>query len=144
MRHFSPLRSGPPNSWHHSILITQTTQAVTASKDCAASWAQEVTALRSRFLAILLISACILSGVASATPVAVRYKEGLIHGFLVLSESAEFLYRVTDFWAPVHERAILWNDPDLNIHWPLPPGTTPVVSRKDAAAVCFRDAECFL
>ena len=85
MRHFSPLRSGPPNSWHHSILITQTTQAVTASKDCAASWAQEVTALRSRFLAILLISACILSGVASATPVAVRYKEGLIHGFLVLS-----------------------------------------------------------
>jgi hypothetical protein len=56
------------------------------SKDCAASWAQEVTVLRSRLLAILLISTCILSGVAaSASPVAVRYREGLIHGFLVLS-----------------------------------------------------------
>jgi hypothetical protein len=66
--------------------ITQTTQAVTASKGCAVSWAQEVTALRSRVLAILLISTCILSGAAaSASPVAVRYREGLIHGFLVLS-----------------------------------------------------------
>jgi hypothetical protein len=64
--------------------ITQTTEAVTASKDCATSWAQEVTALRSRLLAILLIPTCILSGIASASPVAVRYKEGLIHGFLVL------------------------------------------------------------
>jgi hypothetical protein len=66
--------------------ITQTTQAVTASKDCAASLAQEVTVLRSLILGILLISTCILSDVAaSASPVAVRYREGLIHGFLTLS-----------------------------------------------------------
>ena len=63
----------------------QTTQAVTASKDRASSWAQEVTVLRSRLFAILLISTCTLFGVASAAPVPVRYKEGLIHGFLVLS-----------------------------------------------------------
>ena len=59
---------------------------VTASKHCAASWAQEVTVLRFRVFAILLISTCTLSGiVASASPVAVRYREGSIHGFLVLS-----------------------------------------------------------
>jgi hypothetical protein len=76
----------PPLSTAIRPAITQTTQAVTASKHCAASWAQEVTVLRSRVLAILLISTCILSGVAaSASPVAVRYREGLIHGFLLLS-----------------------------------------------------------
>ena len=68
---------------------------------------------------------------------------GFAHGFLVLSESADFLYRCTDFWAPAHERAIHWNDPDLNIEWPLPTGVEPVLSPKDAAAVRFRDAECF-
>jgi hypothetical protein len=66
--------------------MMQTTQAVTASKHCAASRAQRVTVLRFRVLAILSISACILSGVtASASPVVVRYREGLIHGFLLLS-----------------------------------------------------------
>jgi dTDP-4-dehydrorhamnose 3,5-epimerase len=68
---------------------------------------------------------------------------GFAHGFLVLSESADFLYRVTDFWAPTHERAILWNDPDLAINWPLPPGVGPLLSAKDAAAVRFREAEYF-
>jgi dTDP-4-dehydrorhamnose 3,5-epimerase len=68
---------------------------------------------------------------------------GFAHGFLVLSESADFLYRVTDFWAPEHERAVLWNDPDLRIEWPLPPGVQPILSPKDAAAVAFRNAECF-
>ncbi|MGH8211220.1 MAG: dTDP-4-dehydrorhamnose 3,5-epimerase [Steroidobacteraceae bacterium] len=68
---------------------------------------------------------------------------GFAHGFLVLSESADFLYRCTDFWAPPHERAIQWNDPDLNVAWPLPKGVEPVLSAKDAGAQRFRDAEYF-
>jgi dTDP-4-dehydrorhamnose 3,5-epimerase len=68
---------------------------------------------------------------------------GFAHGFLVLSESADFLYRCTDFWAPSHERAIQWNDPDLNIAWPLPEGAQPTLSVKDAGAPRFRDAEIF-
>jgi hypothetical protein len=68
------------------LAIILTTQSVTASKVCAVSWAQEVTALRFRILSILLISTFVLSSsAASASPVVVRYKEGLIHGFLVLS-----------------------------------------------------------
>ena len=62
---------------------------------------------------------------------------------MVLSESADFLYRCTDFWAPPHERAIAWNDPDLGIAWPLPEGAQPVLSGKDAVAGSFRDAEYF-
>lgn len=68
---------------------------------------------------------------------------GFAHGFLVLSESADFLYRCTDFWAPSHERAIAWNDPDLNIDWPLTSAAQPILSGKDAAAKSFRDAEYF-
>jgi dTDP-4-dehydrorhamnose 3,5-epimerase len=68
---------------------------------------------------------------------------GFAHGFVVLSESADFLYRCTDFYAPQYERAIIWNDPDLNVQWPLPPGAEPVLSAKDAAASRFRDAEVF-
>ena len=66
---------------------------------------------------------------------------GFAHGFVVLSESAHFLYRCTDFYAPQYERSILWNDPDLGIEWSLPPGAQPILSAKDAAAVRFRDAE---
>ena len=61
----------------------------------------------------------------------------------MLSESADFLYRCTDFWAPPHERAIAWNDPDLSIAWPLPEGAEPILSAKDAVAKSFRDAEYF-
>jgi dTDP-4-dehydrorhamnose 3,5-epimerase len=68
---------------------------------------------------------------------------GFAHGFLVLSESADFLYRCTDFYAPPQERAIQWNDPDLKVGWPLPAGITPVLSAKDAVAARFRDAEYF-
>lgn len=68
---------------------------------------------------------------------------GFAHGFVVLSDSADFLYRCTDFYAPAYERAILWNDPDLGVRWPLPPGAEPVLSPKDAAAPRFRDAEVF-
>jgi dTDP-4-dehydrorhamnose 3,5-epimerase len=68
---------------------------------------------------------------------------GFAHGFLVLSESADFLYRCTDFYAPPQERAIQWNDPDLKVAWPLPAGVAPVLSAKDAVAARFRDAEYF-
>jgi dTDP-4-dehydrorhamnose 3,5-epimerase len=68
---------------------------------------------------------------------------GFAHGFLVLSESADFLYRCTDFWAPSHERSIQWNDPDLAIAWPLAEGVTPILSAKDAAAKRFKDADYF-
>ncbi len=66
---------------------------------------------------------------------------GFAHGFLVLSEQADFLYKATDFYAPKHERTIIWNDPDLNISWPST--ITPELSAKDGAAPFFRDAEVF-
>ena len=66
---------------------------------------------------------------------------GFAHGFLVVSEVAEVLYKTTDFYAPQHERSILWNDPDLNIQWPLE--GEPVLSRKDQEGQMFRDAEVF-
>jgi len=68
---------------------------------------------------------------------------GFAHGFLVLSESADFLYRCTDFYAPRDEQAILWSDPELAVAWPLPPGVAPVLSARDAAARAFRDAEYY-
>jgi dTDP-4-dehydrorhamnose 3,5-epimerase len=68
---------------------------------------------------------------------------GFAHGFLVLSESADLLYRCTDFYAPDYERTIRWNDADLGVKWPLPNGIEPVLSAKDAVAGRFRDAECF-
>jgi len=64
---------------------------------------------------------------------------GLAHGFLVLSESADFLYKTTEYYAPQHERAILWNDPELGIAWPLV--VPPLLAAKDAAAALFRSAE---
>ena len=60
---------------------------------------------------------------------------GFAHGFLVLSESAEFLYKTTDYWYPKHERSLLWNDPALAVDWPLPDGIdAPVLAAKDAVA----------
>ncbi|HVP64409.1 MAG TPA: dTDP-4-dehydrorhamnose 3,5-epimerase [candidate division Zixibacteria bacterium] len=66
---------------------------------------------------------------------------GFAHGFLVLSESADFLYKATDYYAPEFERTIRWNDPDLGIAWPLV--GEPVLSAKDAAGTPFREAEVF-
>jgi dTDP-4-dehydrorhamnose 3,5-epimerase len=66
---------------------------------------------------------------------------GFAHGFCVLSEFAEVLYKTTDFYAPEHERSIAWNDPDLGIDWPL--SGTPLLSAKDAAGVRLQDAEVF-
>ena len=64
---------------------------------------------------------------------------GLAHGFVVLSESAEFLYKTTDYYAPAHERCIAWNDPTLAIAWPSL-GMSPQLSAKDAAGMAFGDA----
>ncbi len=60
---------------------------------------------------------------------------GFAHGFLVLSEAAEFLYKTTDYWAPELERCICWDDPQLNIRWPL--SAAPQVSAKDAMGAAF-------
>jgi dTDP-4-dehydrorhamnose 3,5-epimerase len=66
--------------------------------------------------------------------------EGFAHGFLVLSDSVEVLYKTTDFYHPAGERTIRWNDPDLGIPWPLGQ-EVPILSSKDARAVSFREAE---
>jgi dTDP-4-dehydrorhamnose 3,5-epimerase len=67
--------------------------------------------------------------------------EGFGHGFLVLSEVAEVLYKATDFYAPQGERSILWNDPEIGIHWP--DVGEPTLSTKDAAGTPLREAEVF-
>ena len=66
---------------------------------------------------------------------------GFAHGFLVLSESAEFLYKTTDYWYPEHERSLIWNDPQINIKWPST--IKPVLSAKDEIAPSFGTAELF-
>ncbi|MBX7277834.1 dTDP-4-dehydrorhamnose 3,5-epimerase [Pseudomonas sp. ERGC3:05] len=67
--------------------------------------------------------------------------EGFAHGFVVLSESAEFLYKTTDYWAPEHERSLAWNDSDVAIDWPF--SDSPTLSAKDANAPRFVNAEVF-
>lgn len=66
---------------------------------------------------------------------------GFAHGFVVLSDTAEFLYKTTDYYAPEHERSIQWNDPDIGINWPIQ--EQPVLSVKDAQAVSFKQAEVY-
>jgi len=68
---------------------------------------------------------------------------GFAHGFLVLSETAEFEYKCSDFYAPESERAIRWDDPDIGIEWPLPAGQQPVLSGKDACAPFLKDADTY-
>ena len=67
--------------------------------------------------------------------------EGFAHGFVVLSESAEFLYKTTDYWAPEFERSLAWNDPALAIDWPL--SEAPALSAKDQQGKQLAEAECF-
>jgi dTDP-4-dehydrorhamnose 3,5-epimerase len=67
--------------------------------------------------------------------------EGFAHGFIVLSETAEFLYKTTDYYAPAHERCILWSDTTLQIAWPQ--GIQPILSAKDAQGKAFAEAEVF-
>jgi dTDP-4-dehydrorhamnose 3,5-epimerase len=66
---------------------------------------------------------------------------GFAHGFVVTSDSAEVLYKTTDYWAPEYERSILWNDPAIGIDWPL--DGMPILSAKDQAATLLREAEVF-
>jgi dTDP-4-dehydrorhamnose 3,5-epimerase len=67
--------------------------------------------------------------------------EGFAHGFVVLSETAEFLYKTTDYWAPEHERCIRWDDPAIGVRWPLE--AAPKVSAKDAQGTSLSEAEVF-
>ena len=66
---------------------------------------------------------------------------GFAHGFVVISESADFLYKTTDYYAPAHERCISWNDPGIGITWPK--GITPMLSAKDQQGVSLAAAEVF-
>ncbi len=66
---------------------------------------------------------------------------GFAHGFCVISDVAEFLYKTTDYWHPEHERSLLWNDPDLNIPWPLQ--APPLLAAKDQAGKPLSDAETY-
>lgn len=68
---------------------------------------------------------------------------GFAHGFLVLSEYAEFNYKCTEYYAPEHDRSLLWNDPALKINWPLGDITMPTLSAKDQAATPLAQAEVF-
>ncbi len=67
--------------------------------------------------------------------------EGFAHGFVVLSDIAECLYKATDYYAPQHERSIIWDDPTIGVKWPIE--GTPVLSGKDQRGSSFGRAECF-
>jgi dTDP-4-dehydrorhamnose 3,5-epimerase len=68
---------------------------------------------------------------------------GFAHGYYVLSDWAEFLYKTTDYYAPEWERSLRWNDPDLGIEWPLPDGEMPILSEKDQHAPLIEEADLF-
>jgi dTDP-4-dehydrorhamnose 3,5-epimerase len=68
---------------------------------------------------------------------------GLAHGFYVLSEWADLIYKTTDFYAPQDERTLLWNDPEIAIEWPLIGGLAPILSIKDAQGTPLRQADLF-
>ncbi len=68
---------------------------------------------------------------------------GFAHGYYVISEWAEFLYKTTDFYAPQFERTILWNDPQIGIGWPLVDGQSPLISAKDAAGLPLSQAQVY-
>jgi len=69
---------------------------------------------------------------------------GFAHGFLVVSESADFLYKTTDYYAPEFERTLLWNDPALKVEWPLDKiGGTPLLSKKDVLGIRLVEADVY-
>jgi len=68
---------------------------------------------------------------------------GFAHGFLATSDVADVTYKCTEGYAPAHDRTLRWDDPDLGIAWPLPPGASPTLSPKDAAGHSLRDATCY-
>lgn len=69
--------------------------------------------------------------------------EGFAHGFYVMSDSAEFVYKCTDYYAPEYEASLLWNDPEINIEWPLVNNSSPSLSEKDQQGLLFNDAPYF-
>jgi dTDP-4-dehydrorhamnose 3,5-epimerase len=68
---------------------------------------------------------------------------GFAHGYFTLSDTADFLYKCTDYWAPQYERGIRWDDPQVAVEWPLSPGHAPLLSPKDLAAELLQNAECY-
>lgn len=68
---------------------------------------------------------------------------GFAHGIYVISEWAEILYKTSDIYAPQHERTLLWNDPQVNVQWPLLPGSMPLLSEKDAQGKLLAQAEIY-
>jgi dTDP-4-dehydrorhamnose 3,5-epimerase len=68
---------------------------------------------------------------------------GFAHGFLVLSESADFVYKCTDYYNPASEQSLAWNDAQVGVQWPFPAGVQPLLSKKDSEGKSFADAECF-
>ena len=70
--------------------------------------------------------------------------EGFAHGFYVMSETAEFVYKCTDYYAPVFDRSLLWCDEDIGIKWPLVNGEQPLLSDKDRDAATFQQADTFI
>lgn len=68
---------------------------------------------------------------------------GFAHGFYVMSDWAEVIYKADDYYDPEHERSILWNDPDIGVEWPILAGTAPVLSAKDLKGNSFKTAEVF-
>jgi dTDP-4-dehydrorhamnose 3,5-epimerase len=66
---------------------------------------------------------------------------GFAHGFMVLSDSAEVLYKTTDYWYPEHERSLLWNDPAIGVDWPV--GFVPQLASKDVMGQTFGEAETY-
>ena len=69
--------------------------------------------------------------------------EGFAHGFYVTSETADFVYKCTDYYAPEHDMSIAWNDPELDIEWPVGFGEKPQLSAKDESATPFAKAGCW-
>lgn len=69
--------------------------------------------------------------------------EGFAHGFYVTSETADFVYKCTDYYAPQFEKSVLWNDPQLAIDWPIKPDVETLLSEKDKAGLAFQDAPYF-
>jgi dTDP-4-dehydrorhamnose 3,5-epimerase-like enzyme len=71
------------------------------------------------------------------------FAPGFAHGFYVLSDWSEVLYKTTDYYAPKREPTLLWNDPTVNVNWPLINGQNPIISKKDAQGCNFEEIELF-
>lgn len=69
--------------------------------------------------------------------------EGFAHGFYVMSEEAEFVYKCTDYYSPENDRCLLWNDESINVEWPISPENKPLLSSKDINGLKFMDAETY-